>query len=265
MPAMPIAERSAPIVVGIRATSSAIRTVWDCGERVDRVRLQGHDRREEGDREPREQDVEGDLVRCLAALGAFDEGDHPVEERLAGLLRHLHHEPVGEQLRTAGDGRAVPARLADDRRRLTGDRRLVDRADSLDDLAVGGDDHARLDDNDVVALELGSRDLLEGAVGTAAMGGSRRPGRAQRVCLRLAAPLGDGLGEVREEHREPEPERDHAYEPERARVPANDVEHEDPGGDDAPELHDEHHRVADLMPWIELRERVADRSDDDRA
>ena len=31
MPAMPIAESSAPIVVGIRHTSSAISTVSDCG------------------------------------------------------------------------------------------------------------------------------------------------------------------------------------------------------------------------------------------
>ena len=42
-------------------------------------------------------------------------------------------------LRAAGDGRAVAAGLADHRRRLAGDRRLVDRADALDDLAVGGD------------------------------------------------------------------------------------------------------------------------------
>ena len=31
IPAMPIADSSAPIVVGISATSSAISTVWDCG------------------------------------------------------------------------------------------------------------------------------------------------------------------------------------------------------------------------------------------
>src|SRR4029077_10621808 len=96
-------------------------------------------------------------------------------------------------------------------------------------------------------------------------GGRRRPGRAQRVRLRLPASLGDCLGEVREEHREPEPERDHPDEPERARVPADDVEHEDPGRYDAAELDDEHHGVANLMPWVEFRERVADGSDDDLA
>ena len=128
---------------------------------VDRERPQRHDGGEERDRQPGEQDVERDLVRRLAALGALDERDHAVEERLARLLRDLDHEPVGEQPRAAGDGRAVAAGLADHRRGLAGDRRLVDRADALDDLAVGGDDLARLDDDDVAALELGRGHLLE--------------------------------------------------------------------------------------------------------
>ena len=34
-----------------------------------------------------EQDVERDLVRRLLPLGAFDHGDHAVEERLAGIRR----------------------------------------------------------------------------------------------------------------------------------------------------------------------------------
>ena len=160
MPAMPIAESRAPIVVGISATSSAIRTVCDWRRaRVDRVRPQRDDGGEEGDRQAGEQDVERDLVRRLAPLGALDERDHPVEERLARLLRDLDHEPVREQPRAAGDGRAVAAGLADHRRRLAGDRRLVDRADALDDLAVGRDDLAGLDDHDVAALQLGGRHL----------------------------------------------------------------------------------------------------------
>ena len=162
MPAMPIAESSAPIVVGMSATSSAISTVCESSRaRVDRERPQRHDRGEERDRQAGEQDVERDLVRRLAPLGALDERDHAVEERLARLLRHLDDEPVREQPRAAGDRRAVAAGLADHRRRLAGDRRLVDRADALDDLAVGGNDLARLDDDDVAALQLGRRHLLE--------------------------------------------------------------------------------------------------------
>ena len=58
-------------------------------------------------------------------------------------------EPVGEHARAAGDGAAVAAALADDRRALAGDRALVDRGDALDDLAVAGDDVAGLDEHDV--------------------------------------------------------------------------------------------------------------------
>ena len=87
-------------------------------------------------------------------------------------------------------------------------------------------------------------------------GVGRRARRAQRVRLRLAAALGDRLGEVREQHRQPEPDRDHADEPELAVSPADEVEHEDDGGDDAAELDDEHHRVLQLQPRVELRERV---------
>ena len=77
------------------------------------------------------------------------------------------------------------------------------------------------------------------------MGDRRRPRRAERVRLRLAAALGDRLGEVREEHGQPEPD---------ARSPptnqswlvfaAREVEEEDHRRDHAAELDDEHHRVA---------------------
>ena len=216
IPAMPIAESSAPIVVGMRATRRAIRTVCESGGAgVERVRPQRHDRGEERDRQAGEEDVERDLVRRLAALRALDERDHAIEERLARLLCDLDHEPVGEQPRAARDRGAVAARLADDRRGLARDRRLVDRADALDDLAVRGNDLAGLDDDDVAAPELGRGDLLDPAGLRATERGRRRARRPERVRLRLAASLGDRLGEVREEHGQPEPEGDGAGEPER--------------------------------------------------
>ena len=83
MPAMPIADSSPPIVVGIRQTSSETSTNTDCGALgVDGKRLQRDHRHQEDDRQPGQQDVERDLVRRLLPLGAFDERDHPVQERL---------------------------------------------------------------------------------------------------------------------------------------------------------------------------------------
>ena len=40
----------------------------------------------------------------LLALGAFDHRDHAVEEGLAGIDRHAHHQPVRQHAGAAGDG-----------------------------------------------------------------------------------------------------------------------------------------------------------------
>ena len=59
----------------------------------------------------------------------------------------------------------------------------------------------------VAEVERGARAVLDRAVGPAAVRHRLRPRLAQRVGLRLAAPLGDRLGEVREQHREPQEQR----------------------------------------------------------
>ena len=41
---------------------------------------------------------QGDLVRRLLALGALDQGDHPVQERLARVRGDAHLDPVGQDL-----------------------------------------------------------------------------------------------------------------------------------------------------------------------
>ena len=90
MPAMPIAESSAPIVVGIRQTSRATSTtIVQVRARVVRERRQGGDREQEDDGERREQDVQRDLVGRLLPGRALDQGDHPVDEGLTGLRRDL--------------------------------------------------------------------------------------------------------------------------------------------------------------------------------
>ena len=206
MPAMPMAESSPPMVVGMRQTSSATMAVT---ESVD-ARVGGDgDQRDAGEEEDEgqadEEDVQGDLVGGLLARGPLHEPDHPVEEGLAGVGGDAHQDPVGEHRGAAGDRAAVAARLPDDRRRLAGDGRLVDRGDALDDLAVAGDHLPGLDHHHVPLAERGGRDLLLPAVREPA-GLDVAPHLAQRVGLGLAAPLGHRLGEVGEDHREPEPQ-----------------------------------------------------------
>ena len=111
-------------------------------------------------RQPDQQDVQRDLVGRLLARGALDQRDHAIEERLARIGGDAHDDAVGQHLGAAGDRRAIAAALADDRRRLAGDGRLVDRGDALDDLAVAGDELAGLDDHQVALAQRRRRDRL---------------------------------------------------------------------------------------------------------
>ena len=86
IPAIPIADSSPPMVVGMRHTSSATRNRdRHRAAGVDRERLQGRHREHEDDGQPGQQDDQGDLVRRLLPVGAFDQRDHAVEERLARI------------------------------------------------------------------------------------------------------------------------------------------------------------------------------------
>ena len=131
MPAMPIADSSPPIVVGIRQTRSD--DIHGDGRRrsqaggVHAVDGVGHERRhgeEEDDRQPGDHDVQRDLVRRLLTLGAFDKRDHAIEERLARVRGDLDLDVIGQDSRAAGHRAAVAARLADHRRALPRDHRL---------------------------------------------------------------------------------------------------------------------------------------------
>ena len=131
----------------------------ECAPGIGREAGDGGDGEDEDDRHAGEQNVERDLVRRLLPLRALDESDHPVEERRAGCRGDAHLDPVGDHLRSAGDRRTVAAALADHRRRLAGDRRLVDRGDAVDHLAVARDEVAGLDQDDIARLQLGRRHL----------------------------------------------------------------------------------------------------------
>ena len=198
------------MVVGMRQTRSATRaTVSTIVPAYDAERPQRHDGHQEDDRQARQQDREGDLVGRALALGALDQGDHPIEERLARVGRDADDEAVADERRAAGDRAAdVRAGLLEDRRRLAGDGRLVDEADALDDVAVAGDRLALLDDDDVALAQLGRADRLERPVRRAAMGRRLRARLAQRRRLGAATRLGDRLGVGGEQDGEPQPDRD---------------------------------------------------------
>ena len=113
-------------------------------------------REQEDDRQAGQEDEQRDLVGRPLPFRALHEGDHPVEERLAGVRGDAHRE------RVAGDRRAarnrapdVGARLLEDRRRLTRDDSLVDVRHALDHVAVARDRLAIEDHDDIARAEEG--------------------------------------------------------------------------------------------------------------
>ena len=132
--------------------------------RIDGDRLQRGHRQQKDDREPGEQDAEGNFIRRLLPLRAFDQGDHAVQKGLSGIGSDLHHDPVGEHLRSPGHRGAVAARLADHRRGFSGDGRFIHRGHAFDHFSVAGDIKPGLDIDNVAGAQGGTRNLFPGCV-----------------------------------------------------------------------------------------------------
>ncbi len=205
MPAMPMADSSAPMVVGMSVTNSATRMTTDTWPaRISREERDRGGGEHEDDRQPDQQDVEGNLVRRLLPAGALHQGDHAVDEGRALGSGDPHRDHVRQHPGAAGHGRAVTAALADHRGGLAGDGGLVDRGDALDrprrrwgsgrppPPAPGRRPSGR------------RRDVVPDPVRAAQPLGRRLCARpAQGRGLRLAAALRHGLREVGEQHGDP--------------------------------------------------------------
>ena len=154
MPAMPMALNKPPMVVGIRQTSSAMSTASEkIHAGVNAERFQRDDGEQKHDRERREQNRERDFVRRLLAARAFDERNHAVQKTFAGIGGDADFDFVREHARAAGDGAAVAAGFADDRRGFAGDGGFIHRRRAENDFAVGGNDFVGAHENDIAFAE----------------------------------------------------------------------------------------------------------------
>ncbi len=235
------------------------------GAAVTRVWIEANADQHENDRQAGEQDAERDFVGRLLALRALDQRDHAVEEGLARVGGDAHLDVVGDDRGAAGNGAPVAAAFANDRGGLAGDRGLVDRGDTFDHFAVAGNDVAGLDQHHVTAFEFRRRDQLDAAAGSDQLGLGFGAGLAQVVGLRLAASLGHRLGEVGEQHREPQPERDLKLEGGKRAASEEEIAEEDHGHGERGHFDHEHDRVAGLDPRVKLAQRINQRALDDLA
>ena len=214
-------------------------------------RLQGHDHQQEDQRQADQQDVQRHFVRGFLAFGAFDQRDHAVQGRLAGVGGDAHQQPVGDQSGVAGDGRAVAAGLTNHRRGFTGNRRFVDRRDAFDHLAVTGDHFPGFDAHHIALAQAGGRHHLKGAVAGFAAGAQAFAAGLEAVGAGLAATFGQGFGEVGEQHGEPQPQGDLRGDEGRHGRVGNEAQH---GGQDRGQFDHQHHRRTLQLPWVELDE-----------
>ena len=163
----------------------------------------------------------------------------------------------------------VAARLAEHGRGLTGDGALVDGGHAFDDFAIGRNGLLGFDQEAVAPAQAVCRDDVE-ATGTAtvleALCLDFATRRTQRRSLRLATALGHGLGEVREQHREPQPGSYGEHEPRLPEItPDADGGHETENRrQQAGDVHHEHHGISDLYARVELAQSIHDPAADDR-
>jgi len=176
-----------------------------------------------------------------------------VQEPLSGICRDPDEQVVGKDASAARDGAPVAAGLADHGGGFARDCGLVNRGGTLHDLAVTRDEFARGDDHQVALPQEGRVHGLDVAIGGAALCDQLLARGTQRPGLRLAAPLGHGLGEIREDDGEEQPQCDLEHVAEWLLRGEELLE-----GQDGADQGDEHHRVLDLLPRTQLRERVHD-------
>ena len=230
---------------------------------VNRKRCERRDRDDEDDGQACQQDRERDLVRRLLPLRTFDERDHPVEERLAGIRGDANQDAIRKHTGSTGDGAAIAARRADDRGGLPRNRRFVDACGTFDHVTVARNQLAGVDAHDVAAAQRGGADDLLFPVDDAARGRLRL--RApHELRLRFSAAFRHRFGEVREYDGKPQPRRDREVETGTAVARREDVTEEKAGDCRGADFDDEHDGIAHLDARVELHERVKRRAPQNR-
>ena len=188
-------------------------------------------------------------------LRAFDQGDHAVEKGRPGLavMRTTSQSertcvpPVTVE-RSPPVSRMTGARFA-------GDRAFIDRGDALDRPRRRRERcrrlrRARRRRPCRSSAETATSLVLWPGAAHQPLGGHVAAGAAQRVGLGLAAPFRHRLGEIGEQHREPQPRRDLPGEGRGARMGYRIArEHGHDGRDD---LGDEDHRIVGEAARIEF-------------
>ena len=115
---------------------------------------QGQDYHDEQDRQADQDYIERDFIRGFLASGAFNHGDHPVQEGVARLGGNPYYDAITDDPGSPGDGTAVSTAFPDNRRRFAGDGGFIHRCDALNNLPVGGNNVPGLTDKQIAYFQV---------------------------------------------------------------------------------------------------------------
>jgi len=202
MPAMPIADNSAPIVVGIRADQQRDQVCdIDTGVEIGR---HGRHRRDDDDKDQSqygEQDGEGNFIGGLLSFRPFHQPNHAIEEAFPRVGDRADEQPVRDQLGASRyRGEYVGAGLLHDGRRLPRDGGFIDIGRTLDHLAVGRDKLRLVHPENIPLPDSGRGRQLELPCGLDAFRREFRLRPTQRGGLCFASAFGKRLRSVCEPH-----------------------------------------------------------------
>ena len=258
MPAMPIADSSAPIVVGISATSSAIRTVIETG-------LPAYSANGRSVTTTTRKTMVRPTSRIPSAI-SFGVLRREAPSTRA-IMRSMKDWPGSCVISTTmrSESTRVPpvtALRSPPASRMTGaDSPVIadSSTDAMPSTTVPSPGITWPASTTTTSPRRSSEaGLLEPSRSVRDRLGAHR---AQRVGLRLAAALRDRLGEVAEHDRQPEEERDREGEPPWVLAAGEPDQRRHRGAD----LDHEHDRVADDLARVELGQRRQDRGQHDVA
>ena len=232
------------------------------GHAIDGERLQGDHGEQEDQGQSRDHDVERDFVGRLLTLRAFHEGDHAIEEGLAGVGGDAHLDPIAEHLGAAGDGAAVAAGFADDGRALAGDGGFVHAGDALDDVAVTGDGLAGFHHDDVAAAQEGGGDHFDASAAQHAAGVGFGLGFAQVSACALPRPSAMASAKLANSTVNQSQSEIWKVKP-ATPAPAGEIAHGEDGGHDRADFHHEHDGVLHHVARVEFHQRIGEGAFDD--
>ena len=223
--------------------------------------VQGDNDNQEDDGQGNQKGAQGDFVGGLFPGSAFHQSDHAVQKAVAGIGGNPNFQPVGHHRGAAGHRAEVAAALTNDGGGFAGDGRLIHRGNALDDLAVAGNNLSGRYHHDIALFQLTGGNQGLAAVRTQQMSLGVLLGLFQAGGLGFAPALRHGFCKIGEQYCNQQNDGNNQVVSTQAGIAlAEQPRHNrQQQRNEEAGFHDEHHRIFDHIPGIQLFDRTDER------